>query len=159
MPGGASQLAPDPVFTTWPSPCSTSRGTKVRMPWTTPQRLTPSTQRHSSAEVTQLRPNVPATPALLHTRWTAPNWRTTWSARASTAAASATSVGTPTTSAPVAASEPTAASSAASSTSTRATRMPSATRRSASASPIPLAAPVTTATRPFNSRIVSDHPF
>ena len=42
--GVATKLAPEPVLTMWPSPCSIMRGTKLRMPFATPRTLTPSSR-------------------------------------------------------------------------------------------------------------------
>ena len=56
MAGAADHPARDAVFTTWPSPCAISEGTKLRMPLITPQTFTSNTHRQSSKGVSQLRP-------------------------------------------------------------------------------------------------------
>src|SRR5687767_4766024 len=128
--------------------CCWSTGMNARMPLTTPHRLTPNTHSRSPRGTSQSGSCEPPTPALLHSRCTPPNASTAASRRASTAAGSATSVTTGNTVAPSRASSATAELSAGSSTSAMTTRMPSAAKRRLSPSPIPLAAPVTTATRP-----------
>src|SRR3954451_6655897 len=112
-----------------------------------PSRSTPSTQSHVSAGMSA---NVAplSTRALFHTTCTAPNASIVWAASASTSSSRDTSVRTPTTSPPVSRSSETAVSSAPASTSARTTFIPSCTKRSANARPMPLAAPVTTATFP-----------
>src|SRR5438876_1459938 len=140
------------VLTTCPSvSCWSRMGTKVRMPWITPQRLTPSTHCQFSRVCCHERRKSPPTPALLQTTCTAPKASSVFSARASTSAARVTSVRTVSVDAPFALRARSAVRSAPSSTSARATFMPAAAKRSARASPMPLAAPVTTATRPSNS--------
>src|SRR5579862_4344796 len=140
------------VLTMWPSPCSTRAGRKARTPWITPHRFTPST--HSQGSV---GPNHGSdrldTPALLHTTCTAPNrWRAA-AARARTEASSLTSVGTTSVSTPGRRTCSAAVASAASSTSASTTWSPEAAKRFAKARPIPLAAPVTTATFPGSNSI------
>ena len=77
--------AMDAVFTMWPSPASSSLGRKDRNPWTTPQKLTPSTHSHSLRGISQTwPPPLPLTPALLQTTWTAPKRLTLLRARSST---------------------------------------------------------------------------
>ena len=95
-------------------------------------------------------PLYPPTPALLQSTCTAPNASKARSASASTLCGFETSVSTASSSAPVSRSEAAVASRASRSTSARTTRMPSSAKRCASPRPIPLAAPVTTATRPSN---------
>src|SRR5579884_379532 len=145
MSGAETNPASEAVFTTWPSPCSMKRGTKARMPFTTPKRLTPSTHFQSVSVTSHIGPPMP-TPALLCTTCTAPKFDTVWAARASTAPGSDTSVGTPSTDVPPDASSSTATFSPGSSMSASTSRMPSAAARRATARPIPLAPPVTTAT-------------
>src|SRR5687768_16731729 len=65
VPSVLTRPAPDAVFTMWPSPRSTMRGTIVWMPLTTPPLLTPSTQSHISY-VIWVTDAPPPTPALLH---------------------------------------------------------------------------------------------
>src|SRR5215469_7600791 len=131
----------------WPSPCPASSGRKARIPWTTPHRLTPST--HSQAEIGPNHGSASeATPALLHTTCTAPKRSTAAAARALTADSSLTSVGTASVSAPKPAICRSASCNACCSTSARTTLSPVRAKRRASAKPIPLAAPVTTATFP-----------
>src|SRR3954451_3762356 len=112
-----------------------------------PSRSTPSTQSHVSAGMSA---NVAplSTRALFHTTCTAPNASIVRAASASTSSSRDTSVRTPTTSPPASRSSETAVSRAPASTAARATFMPSCTNRSANARPMPLAAPVTTATFP-----------
>ena len=46
--------AADAVFTTWPSPpCASMSGTKLRMPWTTPIKLTPRIHFQSLRRLSQ----------------------------------------------------------------------------------------------------------
>src|SRR5438128_1668651 len=125
------------------------RGTNARMPCSTPQRLTPSTHSQSPNSRCQVIPPW-NTPALLHSRWTEPKRSYARAARASTCSGRDTSVGATTTSAPAVSTSAAASSSALTSTSAMTTRMPSPAARRASARPIPLPAPVTTATRPSN---------
>ncbi len=120
-------------------------------PCTTPMRLTPIVHSHTASGASTMPP--PPTPALLHTTWTAPNAESARSRTASTSAATATSATTPTAATPAASSSATVAASGASSTSASASRMPSEANRRARARPIPLAPPVTTATRSCSSRI------
>ena len=66
----------EPVFTMCASPpeaaiCSRIRGTNAWMPWTTPKTLTPNSHCQSSGVVEAISPTE-ITPALLHSRWTAP---------------------------------------------------------------------------------------
>ncbi len=142
----------DEVFTTWPGWAPWSiRGTKARMPFTTPVTFTPKTQRQSFGVVSQIFELGAPTPALLQSTWHAPKRSYTASARASTEASSLTSVRTAVTAAPPVESSPAAAASAGSSMSAMTTVMPWATKALARASPIPLAPPVTTATLPLRS--------
>src|SRR5436309_2946015 len=151
--GAEVSPAIEAVLTTWPSPCSTRRGTKARTPWMTPQRLTPITQAQSRSVSVHMGPPA-ATPALLHTTWAVPNSSKVRAARASTDSPFETSVRTGSTVAPVSARRLDASLRGASSMSAITTRMPSAQKRSASPNPIPLAAPVTTATLPLSSCII-----
>ncbi len=136
-----------------PSPCSWSSGRKVRTPWITPQRLTPSTHSQSASETDSKAPPEP-TPALLHTTWTAPKASRAERRISSTCSAFETSATTVTTSTedgrPAA-----AAARAPPSTSASTSFMPSVAKRFARARPMPLAPPVTTATLPDRSSIVS----
>ena len=150
---GAIGPSPDEVFTTWPSwPDSIIRGTKVKMPFTTPVTLTPKTQDQSFRVVCQTLELGAPTPALLHRRWQAPNRSYTVSASAPTDAALVTSVAWIRTSGwPV--NSFSTSSSAAGSTSAMATRMPSARKLRTRARPMPFAPPVTTATLSLRSFI------
>src|SRR2546422_1083128 len=85
--------------------------------------------------------------------WQAPWAANTRSASAFTDSRCDTSVTTPSTSAPRARSSPAVCSSACASTSASTSFMPSPANAPASARPMPLAPPVTTATRPLNSRM------
>src|SRR5215471_1200700 len=131
----------------WPSPCAASSGRKARIPWMTPHRLTPSTHFHAESGPNHGSAWL-ATPALLQTTCTVPKRSTAAAARALTAASLLTSVGTASVLAPRPAIFSEAASSAGCSTSASTTSSPARANRSASAKPIPLAAPVTTATFP-----------
>ena len=72
MNGRLTRPAIEAVFTTCASsPCASSRGTKLRRPWTTPQKLTPSTHCQSAIGTSHEFPPT-KTPALLQTRCTAP---------------------------------------------------------------------------------------
>src|SRR6185436_8604387 len=145
MPGGEISPATEAVFTTCPSPWATSRGTKARTPWITPQRLTPSAHCQSAVVFSHSGPTG-ETPALLQTTCT--SFRE--AANASTSAALETSTRL---------HEPQFASRAVSSrpfssTSARARCMPSFANASAMARPRPLAAPVTAAVLPRRLFIV-----
>jgi acyl-CoA synthetase (AMP-forming)/AMP-acid ligase II len=111
------------VLTMWPSPCSARMGRKVRIPWTTPHRLTPRTHVHADSGPNHGSALLP-TPALLHTTCTDPKRSTAASANASTASWSLTSVGTASVSTPTALILSAALVSAASSTSARTTSRP-----------------------------------
>ena len=137
----------------WPSLCAASSGRKARIPWMTPHRLTPSTHFHAESGPNHGSAWLP-TPALLQTTCTAPKRSTAAAARALTATSSLTSVGTASVLAPRPAILSEAACSAGCSTSASTTSSPARANRSASASPIPLAAPVTTATFPAVSSMV-----
>src|SRR6476659_4342818 len=72
MNGNAFRPAIDAVLMTWPSPCSSSRGTNERMPCSTPQKLTPNAQSQPDCGISHIRPAPPPTPALLHTMCAVP---------------------------------------------------------------------------------------
>src|SRR3954470_10392968 len=120
----------------------------------TPQRLTPRTHCHD-----EIGPNhasaVDATPALLHTTCAPPKRSRLAAASACTDASSVTSVFTVSVSTPLVSTCFAAAASPSSSTSARTTFIPLCPKRCASANPMPLAAPVTTATLPLSSFIPS----
>ena len=149
-PGVANSPATDTVLTMCPSvSCSIMRGTNSWMPCSTPHTFTPSSQAKSSSPRVHMWPPW-KTPALLHSTCTAPNSPKHRLARCRTAEASDTSVIWVSTlaspaSAAVRASPPW-------STSASIKAIPSAANRRASARPMPLAAPVTTATLPESSR-------
>src|SRR3954467_12657337 len=146
--GVDTKLAPEPVFTMCPSPSSIMRGTKLRRPFITPKRLTPTSQRKSSSEKSQMRPTG-ETPALLHSRCTAPKVSKAKSASSCTWSASDTSTGL---NAAVSCGSSEAIASARSPfTSATTTRMPSAAHARANEAPIPLPPPVITATLPSSS--------
>src|SRR5262245_10560538 len=126
------------------------RGTKTRTPWTTPQRLTPTTHSHSARVLSQMAASVP-TPALLQSKWTAPKASSVFWASASRSLAWETSVRTASTVAPEAFRLASAFANGSPSTSARTAFMPSCTQRSARARPMPLAAPVMTATLSLKS--------
>ena len=56
---GANVPFDDDVFTTWPSPCSSSTGTNVLMPWITPSTLTSTAQRQSFTWCSHSAPSEP----------------------------------------------------------------------------------------------------
>ena len=146
--------SPDEVFITKPSsPEAIMRGTKACTPWATPCTLTPCTHWKSEGSVSQRSRFGAETPALLQRMWQAPWVANTVSARACTDSNFDTSQTTPVTPAP---SSCVAAASAFASTSAITTFMPSPRKAFARALPIPLAPPVTTATRPLNS-FIADH--
>ena len=120
----------------------------------TPHRLTPSTHFHAESGPNHGSARL-ATPALLQTTCTAPKRSIAAAARAFTAASSLTSVGTASVLTPRPAIFSEAACSAGCSTSARTTSSPARANRSASAKPIPLAAPVTTATFPTVSSMAA----
>src|SRR4051812_2346356 len=142
--------ATDAVFTTWPLPRAIRRGTKLRTPWITPHRFTPTIHCQS--------PRLPShaaasgeTPALLQTTSAPPRSRSTSCAKRSTSSCFDTSTFSATALTPFAST--CAKVSLTSATSPNATCMPSSAKASAIARPRPLAAPVTTATFPFSSFI------
>src|SRR3954451_2066753 len=114
----------------------------------TPHRLTPSTHCHDEIGPNQASA-VDATPALLQTTCAAPKWSSVAAASACTDDSSETSVFTVSVSTPFAPICFAAAAKPSSSTSASTTCSPFFAKRSASARPMPLAAPVTTATLPF----------
>ena len=121
------------------------------MPCITPWTFTPWTHCQSLGSVCQASRFATLTPALLHRMWQAPWVSKTWSARDLTDAGSETSHTIPVTSPP---SSSVAAFRAGSSTSAITTFMPSPRKALARALPMPLAPPVTTATRFRNSFMV-----
>ena len=135
------------VIRTWAPSAARIRGTKERTQWTAPKRLTPKVQRQSSSGVSMSGATV-ITPALLHSRWTAPNASKARSASASTEAGSATSVRAAIASPPAARTAAATRSASASSMSDTATRMPASLQARARASPMPEPPPVITAARP-----------
>src|SRR6266511_573032 len=140
--------AMEAVLTMWAGvPCRRMTGTKLCSPWTTPHTLTSKTQRQSSSVWSRSRLNVD-TPALLHNTSTRPNRSSVVAASPSTAAAPETSTVTAAASPPVAWMPDATTSASAPSRSATTTAEPAAANSSARARPMPLAAPVTTATRP-----------
>ena len=113
-------------------------------------RSTPSTHSQSASESASTGPDT-TTPALLCTTWTAPKAAMVLSASASIASHFDTSVGTPMTSWPAPRRWSTVSLRACSSISARTTFIPSSANLVAVARPMPLAAPVTTATLFLNS--------
>src|SRR5882757_6916129 len=136
-----------------PSPWARICGRKVRMPCSTPIRLTSSTQRQLSSEILSMPPAA-ATPALLQTTWTFPNASIVSLAARSTFAASATSQRTPRTAGPTLCRLLTAAASASVSISASITFMPASAKARPSAKPMPPAPPVTNAVLPESSRMM-----
>ena len=150
-PGSASGSRPatDAVFTMCPgSPWASMRGTKARMPWITPQRSTPTTQSQSSSVSAHAR-------AALHRRrrcCTARGRRRTPRSVTSASRSSASALGDVGDDGPHLVPAVRRARRLRSAAPLRrrpcTTRIPSAPKRCAIARPSPLAAPVTTATRP-----------
>ena len=161
--GGISPLAQQVVYASSKAAVSilteclaaqlVGRGTKACTPWATPCTLTPCTHWKSEGSVSQRSRFGAETPALLQRMWQAPWVANTVSARACTDSNFDTSQTTPVTPAP---SSCVAAASAFCSTSAITTFMPSPRKAFARALPIPLAPPVTTATRPLKS-FIADH--
>src|SRR5690606_5548524 len=131
-------------------------GTKVRTPWITPHRFTPSTHSQSLTLCSQTSPPA-ATPALLNSRCTAPNASSVRCARRSTSAPRLTSTVSASTCAPCARNSSAVAASACGWMSASASLMPSPAAMRANSRPKPLPAPVTTATLPAKS-FMSDQP-
>lgn len=137
---------PEHVFTTWHSiSCSIIFGTKLRMPLMTPHRFTLRTHCQSFS-VAVVKKHRVLTPALLNNRCTAPNPLKVLFARVSICITFDTSNLTALTSAPLFFKLASSSNRGSSSTSTSTTFIPSLTHLVARAFPIPLAAPVTTAT-------------
>ena len=128
------------------------RGTKARIPLTTPVTLTPCTQLQSLGVVCHTLALGAPTPALLQSTWHPPKRSKTASASAVTESRLVTSVRKTMV---VSSSWSSAATeaSAVSSTSATTTRMPSSANARTIASPMPLAPPVTTATLSRRSSI------
>src|SRR5918993_2184922 len=133
-----------------PPPDITMCGRNVRIPYTTPQKLTPIVHSQPSIGPSHGSPP-PATPALLQTMCTAPNRSIVACANASTCSTLLTSVLTASVSTPSSSIVAVARSSASSCTSASTTEHPAVASALASAKPIPLPAPVTTAILPFPS--------
>ena len=132
------------------SPEATMRGRKEATPCTTPCKFTPNTHIHSATESVACLPP-PPTPALLHSTCTAPNRAKAAVASASTASAEDTSTSCVITSPPKARTDSAAVARVFVSRSAITTSSPAFANRFDMAKPIPLAAPVTTATLPFPS--------
>src|SRR6516225_5353734 len=109
------------------------------------------THSQSAMAFSQMGASGPPTPALLQSRWTAPKASRVFWASASTSLAWETSVRTASTVAPEAFMLASVFVNASSSTSARTAFIPSCTQRSAMARPMPLAAPVMTATLSLKS--------
>src|SRR5215468_542387 len=157
MPSQRMPIRPaiEAVLTMWPPcPCSTSSGTKVSTPCTTPQKFTFIVNAQSRWVDCRISPKV-ATPALLQMMWAPPKCRRDAAASACTLSSRVTSVGTPTTVAPAPCSSMIDLRSAASSRSARTTLAPRAAKARAIAMPIPPAPPVMTATRSRNGSIAA----
>src|SRR5439155_15162002 len=139
------------VFTTCAdSPRASHRGTNARQPFTTPYRFTPSSQSQSSLRNSWIAPPC-ATPALLNRTSAVPKRSNAASASASRSPGSVTSLRTAIAGVPAASSSRASFCAGASSTSASTTRMPCSAHARAMPAPIPLAPPVTTATRPERS--------
>src|SRR2546423_5131059 len=144
------------VLTTWPGvSCAIMRGRKAWTPWKTPQTLTAKAHCQSLRSCCHIGPSAPEpTPALLQSTSTLGKVAKARSASAWTDSGRETSVTWPIASASPARCRMTASTafaSAGSSTSARTTFMPSAANSFAIASPMPPAAPVTTAVLPGRS--------
>ena len=158
MPGALSRPAIDAVLTTCPSPCAIMRGTKARIPWTTLQQV------HAEDPPPFGRRQLPAVPRRAPRprccRGRAPpRTSRTCALRQRLDLLALGDVG-PHRNRLDARRErsPRAPRRAGlSSTSARTSLIPSRAKRSAIARPMPLAAPVTTATLPFSSRISRLH--
>ena len=135
-----SRPAMDAVFTMCAGePCSRRIGRKLWMPWTTPQRLTCTTQRQSSRVWSAIWLKVD-TPALLHSTSTRPN-RSIVDGREPGDIGRVADVDPHRLGLAARSRMPAATTAAASpSRSATTTAEPSATNRSASARPMPLAA-------------------
>jgi len=127
-----------------PPPCSRIRGTAALVQMNGPVRLTSSTRFQSSSEVSSSGANT-AMPALLTSASSRPKRRSISAIALRTAPASETSQCNPS-ALPGALSAATLFHNISPSISSSATRQPSARNRSATASPMPRAAPVTSAT-------------
>ena len=144
--GTSRSAAPDTVFTTCPSfPRASMRGTKLRIPFTTPNRLMENTQFQSERLCSQVKPKGEP-PALLQSRWQATSVSYTFEAACSTASPSVTSVTNASAFRPSSATAAALFSARSASMSTIATSIPARAAAMASAAPIPLPPPVTTAT-------------
>ena len=153
MFGTDSRPATEAVLTTWQSAsCRSMMGRNTRTPWITPQTLTPSTHSQSATVFSHTTPPGP-TPALLHSRCTAPKVASVFSASRSMSCARDTSVRMPITGTPALRNSVSTLRRASSSMSASTSFMPSAAKRRAMASPSPLAPPVMTATLSLKSFI------
>src|ERR1700761_5793245 len=142
------------MFTTAPPPCSRINGAAALVHRNGPVRLTERIRFQSASEVSSSGANT-ATPALLTSASSRPKRAEICANAAATAFASETSQCSASVSSGLA--RPTAARASNSpSVSSSATRQPSARKRLAVASPIPRAAPVTSAT--FGGLVVILHP-
>src|SRR4051794_39740759 len=132
------------MLTIAPPPCSRISGAAALVQRNGPVRLTASTLLQSSSEVSSSGANT-AIPALLTSASSRPNRVPTFAIASVTALASETSQCSPSVS-PALASASTLCHNNSPSMSSNATRQPSARNRFATASPMPCAAPVTSAT-------------
>src|ERR1051326_2257128 len=149
--------AVDDVLTIWHSLfCASMSGVNTLTPWITPHRLTPIAHSQSFHVASHGAPSA-VTPALLNSKCTWPNVSSVWRASSSTSLRFETSVLTASTVPPASFSSVSALVRSASWMSARTTFMPAPTHRSAIARPMPLAAPVITATLSLNSLIIGLH--
>ncbi|MNF70716.1 hypothetical protein D3C84_526390 [compost metagenome] len=147
MNGLLSRPAREAVLTTWAGrPWASSSGRKARMPLITPPRLTARARCHCESLSSQQLP-VCITPALLNSRSTVPKRCRAASRRCSSCVASATSVTWVSTCTPCSLSCAARRSRDSPSRSARTRCSLSVMARSARPRPMPLAAPVITATR------------
>src|SRR6478672_105705 len=140
----------DAVLTTWPEPCSISRGRKTRLVRTVPSTLRSSTRRHSSTGMASGRPAT-ITPTLFTTTSMLPNSASTRSRAASNSASRATSQRCAHAEPPAVVISSATTSARCSSTSVTRTREPRPASSRAMARPMPLPAPVTNAAAPSRS--------
>src|ERR1017187_5015733 len=146
--------AAEDVLMIWHSVfCASISEVNTLTPWITPHKLTPMTHSQSFHVASHGAPPA-ATPALLNSKCPWPNASSAWRASNSTSLRFETSVLTPSTVPPWVFSSVSALVRSASSMSARTTFMPSRTHRSAIPRPMPLAAPVITATLSLKSFIV-----
>src|SRR6185436_18007259 len=141
--------ATEAVLTTCPaSPCFRIAGTKWRMPWMTPQTLTPMTKDQSATGTSTSRVPCIGTPALLQAMWSLPKRRSASPSASITDCSRVTSILTGRTCLLVPDRRCAACSTASFSMSAITTLAPASASAVAMPRPIPEAAPVTMAVLP-----------